>query len=89
MLGVPTTRSLAVVATGEPVMREKVLKGAILTRVASSHLRIGTFEYLAEKGDVDSLKKLADYTINRHYPKLKESKQPYIDLIIVNNPNYA
>lgn len=80
-LGIPTTRSLAVVTTGEPVYREKPLKGAVLTRVASSHLRVGTFEYLAYRKNIASLKQLADYTIHRHYPELKESNTPYPNLI--------
>lgn len=80
-LGIPTTRSLAVVTTGEPAYRETALQGAILTRVASSHLRVGTFEYLAVQNNVDALKQLADYTIDRHYPELKESATPYPDLV--------
>lgn len=67
-LGIPTTRSLCVVETGERVFRETALKGAILTRVASSHIRVGTFQFLAAKQDIDSLRELADYTISRHYP---------------------
>ncbi len=66
-LGIPTTRSLAVVTTGEPVYREKPLRGAILTRVAASHIRVGTFQYLAMRRDEATLKVLADYTIDRHY----------------------
>jgi len=69
-LGIPTTRSLAVVATGEVVWREKKLQGAILTRVASSHIRVGTFEYAANFGTVDDVKALADYTIARHFPNM-------------------
>ncbi len=80
-LGIPTTRSLAVVTTGEPVYRETLQQGAILTRVASSHLRVGTFEYLAAQGDVDGLKQLADYAIQRHAPQLAASEQPYLDLV--------
>ncbi len=80
-LNIPTTRSLAVVTTGEPVYRETILQGAILTRVASSHLRVGTFEYLAAQKDTEGLKQLVDYAIERHYPDLKASKQPYLDLI--------
>ncbi|MCK0121596.1 YdiU family protein [Loktanella sp. F6476L] len=67
-LGVPTTRALAAVSTGEPVVRETVLPGAILTRVASSHIRVGTFQIYAARGDMDALKALTDYTIARHYP---------------------
>ncbi len=80
-LGIPTTRSLAVVTTGEPVMRDTVLPGAILTRVASSHIRIGTFEYAACQGDMAALRQLADYTIKRHFPHLANSNQPYLDLL--------
>jgi uncharacterized protein YdiU (UPF0061 family) len=67
-LGIPTTRSLAAVITGDPVMRETVLPGAILTRVAASHIRVGTFQFFAARGDVEALKLLADYVIERHYP---------------------
>ena len=70
-LKVPTTRSLAVVTTGEEVIRETILQGAILTRVASSHIRVGTFQYAAIRGDINNLKILLDYTIDRHYPNLK------------------
>jgi uncharacterized protein YdiU (UPF0061 family) len=80
-LGVPTTRSLAVVVTGEPVMRETVLPGAILTRVASSHIRVGTFEYLAAQRDVEGLKALADYTIQRHYPEVADEENPYLSFL--------
>ncbi len=76
-LGVPTTRALAVVATGEPVYRERILPGAILTRVAASHLRVGTFEYVAAHGTPQQLRRLADYAIARHYPELREAEQPY------------
>ncbi len=71
-LGVPTTRCLAVVTTGEKIFRETPLPGAIVTRVASSHLRIGTFQFFAARGDHQSLKTLCDYTIERHYPQLQE-----------------
>ena len=76
-LGIPTTRSLAVVSTGEPIMREMVLPGAILTRVASSHIRVGTFEFAAAQSDKSAIKSLTDYTIRRHYPSLinKDSKE--------------
>ncbi|WP_462325950.1 protein adenylyltransferase SelO [Desulfoplanes sp.] len=69
-LGVPTTRCLGVVTTGEPVMRETLLPGAVVTRVASSHIRIGTFQYFAAKGDIRSLETLCTYTMERHYPEL-------------------
>jgi uncharacterized protein YdiU (UPF0061 family) len=69
-LGIPTTRALAVAATGEPVLREQPLPGAVLTRVASSHLRVGTFQFFAARGEVDRLRPLAEYTIARHDPAL-------------------
>ena len=77
-LGIPTTRSLAVVTTGEPVYRASALKGAILTRVAASHIRVGTFEYLAARNDLANLRVLADYAIDRHYPHLVEASQKYL-----------
>jgi uncharacterized protein YdiU (UPF0061 family) len=81
-LGVPTTRCLAVVTTGEPVFRETTLPGAVVTRVASSHLRIGTFEFFAARGDHQALKTLCNYTIERHYPELQEEGQmPYVSFI--------
>jgi len=81
-LGVPTTRSLAVVTTGETVFRETPLPGAVVTRVASSHLRIGTFEFFAARGNHQALKTLCNYTIERHYPALKaEGLNPYVPLI--------
>lgn len=73
-LGVPTTRALAAVLTGEDVHRETPLPGAIFTRVASSHLRIGTFQFLAARKDIPSLKALLDFAINRHYPEIKGEK---------------
>ena len=78
-LGIPTTRSLAVVTTGETVYRQTRLQGAILTRVAASHIRVGTFEYVAARGDEANLRVLADYTINRHYPELVDSPNRYLD----------
>lgn len=77
-LGVPTTRALAAVATGERVYREAVLPGAVFTRVAASHLRIGTFEYLAARKKRDELKALADYAIDRHYPEARDADDPYV-----------
>ena len=71
-LGIPTTRALAAVATGESVIRERQLPGAILTRVASSHIRVGTFQYFAARGQVNSVRDLADYVIQRHYPEASE-----------------
>ncbi len=78
-LGIPTTRALAVVATGETVHRDTLLPGAVLTRVAASHIRIGTFEYFAVRNDVERLRRLADYTIKRHYPEL--IGKPYIEFV--------
>ena len=80
-LNIPTTRSLAVVKTGETVMRETPLIGAILTRVAESHIRVGTFQYAVTSKDKNDLKALFDYTMNRHYPNLKNSKNPAIELL--------
>ncbi len=72
-LGIPSTRALSVVATGEPVYRERVLPGAVLTRVAASHLRVGTFEFLSSRGDGKGLRRLADHAIARHDPDLQEA----------------
>ena len=80
-LGIATTRALAVVTTGEPIYRTRYLPGAVLTRVASSHIRVGTFQYFASQGAQDKVKQLADYSIARHYPELRESEQPYLDLV--------
>ncbi len=80
-LGIPTTRSLAVVTTGQPVFRETVLQGAILTRTAASHIRVGTFEYAAARGKPDELRALADYTIRRHFPDLATAENPYLALL--------
>ena len=80
-LGIPTTRSLAVVKTGEKVIRETPLDGAILTRVAESHIRVGTFQYAVIAEDKKDLKILFDYTIDRHYPHIKDSKTPAVDLL--------
>ena len=80
-LGIPTTRSLAVVKTGENIIRETTLKGAILTRIASSHIRVGTFQYISARNKKDELKLLFDYVINRHYPDVKESKNKAIALL--------
>jgi uncharacterized protein YdiU (UPF0061 family) len=77
-LGIPTTRALAVVATGEPVRRERPLPGAVLTRVAASHLRVGTFEFFAAHGTPDMLRQLADYAIARHDPDLREHGDRYV-----------
>ncbi len=79
--GVPTTRSLAVVATGEEVWRETKLPGAVLARVAASHLRVGTFQFFAARSDQARVKALADYAIARHYPELAEVETPYLALL--------
>src|SRR5687767_6952436 len=76
-LGVPTTRSLAVVATGQRVLRETSLPGAVLTRVASSHLRVGSFQYARATGDVGLLRRLADHAIARHHPAAAGAERPY------------
>ncbi len=80
-LKIPTTRSLAVVKTGEKVVRENLLPGGILTRVASSHIRVGTFQYIAAKQNIDDLKILMNYTIDRHYPEIKTSNNKALDLL--------
>jgi serine/tyrosine/threonine adenylyltransferase len=80
-LGVPTTRALAAVTTGERVLRETALPGAVLTRVAASHLRVGTFQYFAARGDTEGIRMLADYAIARHYPEAALAKQPYRALL--------
>jgi uncharacterized protein YdiU (UPF0061 family) len=80
-LGIPTTRSLAVVTTGEPVFRETTLQGAILTRTAASHIRVGTFQYAAGRGKPDEIRALADYTIRRHFPDLAADGNPYLALL--------
>lgn len=79
-LGIPTTRALAVVATGEFVYRDMPLPGAVLTRIAASHIRIGTFEYFASRNDIESVRRLADYTIRRHYPEL--IGKSYIEFVL-------
>ncbi len=80
-LGIPTSRSLAVVSTGDPVYREEVLPGAVLTRVAASHLRVGTFQWAAAHRDVSALRALADYTIHRHYPDVSDTAHPHLALL--------
>ena len=80
-LGIPSTRSLAVVKTGEEVIRETSLQGAILTRVALSHIRVGTFQYIAARQKEDELKTLLNYVIDRHYPSIKNSQNKSIDLL--------
>ena len=80
-LGVPTTRSLSVVATGRAVQRENLLPGAVLARVASSHLRIGSFQYAATTGDLDLLRRLADHAIARHHPAAADTDKPHLALL--------
>ena len=80
-LNIQTTRSLAVVKTGEKVVRENLLQGAILTRVASSHIRVGTFQYIAAKQNVEELKMLVNYTVDRHFPELRSSQNKALDLL--------
>jgi len=81
VLGIPTTRSLAAVVTGESVMRETLLPGAVLTRVASSHIRVGTFQYFAARGDTEGVRRLADHVIARHYPQAAKADRPYHALL--------
>ncbi|HEV7866925.1 MAG TPA: YdiU family protein [Chthoniobacteraceae bacterium] len=80
-LGIPTTRALAAVATGEKVIREEILPGAVLTRVASSHIRVGTFEFFARRGDVEGVRVLADHVIARHYPDAAHAEKPFLALL--------
>ncbi len=80
-LGIPTTRSLAAVITGENVMRETLLPGAVLTRVASSHIRVGTFQYFAARSDTEGVRRLADHVIERHYPQVAGAERPYLALL--------
>ncbi|HCE41069.1 MAG: hypothetical protein CL543_03485 [Alcanivorax sp.] len=80
-LGIPTTRGLAVVGNGEPVLRDTAVPGAVLTRVAASHLRVGTFQYAAARRDPDLLRALFDYTLERHYPSLKDADNPALALL--------
>src|ERR1700736_5326714 len=81
VLGIPTTRSLAAVMTGESVLRETLLPGAVLTRVASSHIRVGTFQYFAARSDTDGVRRLADHVIARHYPDVTAAERPYHALL--------
>ncbi|MGJ4881769.1 MULTISPECIES: protein adenylyltransferase SelO [unclassified Bradyrhizobium] len=81
-LGIPTTRSLAAVVTGEQVYRGTALPGAVLTRVATSHIRVGTFQYFAARQDTDAVRRLADHVIHRHYPDLAGTERPYHALLV-------
>ena len=76
-VGIRTTRALAAVTTGQPVIREEILPGAVLTRVASSHIRVGSFQYFASRGDVEGVRLLADHAIARHYPEAAGAERPY------------
>jgi uncharacterized protein YdiU (UPF0061 family) len=80
-LGIPATRALAAVATGEQVLREMPEQGAVFVRVAASHVRVGTFQFFASRGDTDGVKTLADYVIDRHYPDVKNEENPYAALL--------
>ena len=80
-LNIPTTRSLAVVKTGEEVLRDKKLQGAILTRIASSHLRVGTFQYVSARQNINELETIFNYTIDRHYPEIRNTENPALDLL--------
>src|SRR5204863_9515808 len=80
-LGIPATRGLAVAATGERVLRERALPGAVLTRVAASHLRVGTFQYAVTTGGWYRVRALADYAIDRHYPQAAEAPNRYLELL--------
>ncbi len=80
-LGIPTTRALAAVSTGEPVYRDRQLPGAVLTRVASSHIRVGTFQYFAARGDLEAVERLSDYVIDRHFPDARDAASPSLALL--------
>src|ERR687893_2255887 len=80
-LGIPTTRALAAVTTGETVIRDRLLPGAVLTRIAASHIRVGTFQFFAVRGDIEGVRLLADHVIARHYPEAAGSDRPYRALL--------
>ena len=80
-LGIPTTRSLAVVASGENIQREGSVPAGVLTRTASSHIRVGTFQYFAIRGELENIKILADYTISKHFPEVQNQENPYLALV--------
>src|SRR5271165_4165913 len=80
-LGIPTTRALAAVSTGEPVYRDRQLPGAVLTRAASSHIRVGTFQYFAARGDLEAVERLSDYVIDRHFPDARDAERPRLALL--------
>ena len=87
--GVASSRSLALIKGDNQVMREKPLTGAVLTRVLASNIRIGTFEYFASRGEVENIKKLADYAINRHYPEIENSENKYLEFLRLVAKNQA
>ena len=89
-LGIPTTRSLSVISTEDRVYREKALKGAVLCRVAKSHIRVGTFEFASKFASQEDLRALADYTINRHYPECMDKENPYLEFLerVIENQAY-
>ena len=80
-LGIPTTRAMAAVSTGEPVFRDRQLPGAALTRVASSYIRIGTFQYFAARGDMEAVERLSGYVIDRHFPEVRDFERPSLALL--------
>jgi uncharacterized protein YdiU (UPF0061 family) len=80
-LGIPTTRALAAVSTGETVFRDRQLAGAVLTRVASSHIRVGTFQYFAARRDMEAIERLSDFVIDRHFPEARDSERPFLALL--------
>ena len=80
-LGVPATRALAAVSTGEQVVRETLLPGAVFTRVAASHIRVGTFQFFAAQGDEEAIKRLADHVIERHFPEARDAENPYLAML--------
>lgn len=88
-VGVPTTRALAAVSTGERVQRETGMPGAVLTRVAQSHVRVGTFQYFFARQDTESLQTLADYVIDRHYPAAREAENPPLEMLKMVMERYA
>jgi uncharacterized protein YdiU (UPF0061 family) len=88
-LGVPATRALAAVSTGEQVVRETLLPGAVFTRVAASHIRVGTFQFFAAQGDEQAIGTLADYVIDRHYPQAREADNPYLAMLTMVAERHA
>lgn len=80
-LGIPTSRALAAVTTGETIRREQLLPGAVLARVAASHIRVGTFQFFAARGETEKVRQLADYAIERHYPALAQATNPYLEFL--------